>query len=110
MLDDYGHVAEQTVIVELQDGTTFYLEDNAGNSRDETVGTIKTLGILVDLANVEKLSSPKKGVETTYRLPEDPADSEGLEYLEHPHIVFSMEELIRYVLFRDRLVQVSEEE
>ena len=43
-------------------------------------------------------------------LPEDPKDSEGLEYLEHPHIVFSMEELIRYVLFRDRLVQVSEEE
>jgi len=43
-------------------------------------------------------------------LPEDPADCEGTEYLEHPHIVFSMEELIRYVLFRDRLLQVSDEE
>lgn len=78
MLDDQGDVAEQTVIVELQDGTIFYLEDNTGNSRDETVGTIKTLGILADLANVEKLSSPKKGVETTYRLPEDPAEREHI--------------------------------
>ncbi|MDD4455787.1 MAG: hypothetical protein PHI67_10835 [Candidatus Methanomethylophilaceae archaeon] len=69
---------EQTVIIELQDGARFYLDDNKGNSRDETVGTIKTMGILADLADVEKLSSPKKGVETTYRLPEDPAEQEHI--------------------------------
>ncbi len=78
MLDDHGDVAEQTVIVELQDGTRFYLEDNTGNSRDEMVGTIKTMGILADLAHVEKIPSPKKGVETTYRLPEDPAEQEHI--------------------------------
>ncbi|WP_300998943.1 hypothetical protein [Methanoculleus sp.] len=78
LLGERGEVYELTVIVELQDGTRFYLDDNKGNSRDETVGTIKTLGILADLANVEKLSSPKKGVETTYRLPEDPAEQEHI--------------------------------
>jgi len=85
MLDDHGEVCEQIVIVELQDGTIFYLEDNNGNSRDEIVGTIKTMGILADLAHVEKIPSPKKGVESTYRLPEDPREQEDIYSKDHPN-------------------------
>ncbi|WP_342679194.1 hypothetical protein [Methanofollis sp. UBA420] len=85
MLDDHGEVCEQTVIVELQDGTIFYLEDNNGNSRDETVGTIKTMGILADLAHVEKIPSSKRGVESTYCLPEDPAEQEHIYAKDHPN-------------------------
>lgn len=85
MLDDHGEVCEQIVIVELQDGTIFYLEDNNGNSRDEMVGAIKTMGILADLAHVEKIPSSKKGVESTYRLPEDPREQEDIYSKDHPN-------------------------
>jgi hypothetical protein len=43
-------------------------------------------------------------------LPEVSAGIAGTGDLPHAHIVFSMEELIRYVLFRERLMQVFEEE
>jgi hypothetical protein len=36
------------------------------------------LGILADLAHVEKIPSPEKGVETTYRLSDDPAEQEHI--------------------------------
>jgi hypothetical protein len=42
------------------------------------------------------------------RLPVDTADIADTEYFRQAHIVFSMTELIRYVLFRDRLGQVFE--
>jgi hypothetical protein len=31
----------------------------------------------------------------------------GMEYLTHPHIVFDMGELVRYVAFRDRLHELG---
>lgn len=31
----------------------------------------------------------------------------GMEYLTHPHIVFEMGELVRYVAFRDRLYELG---
>jgi hypothetical protein len=31
----------------------------------------------------------------------------GMEYLTHPHIVFDMGELVRYVAFRDRLYELG---
>ncbi|MCK9344163.1 MAG: hypothetical protein M0P33_09675 [Massilibacteroides sp.] len=71
MLDDYGEVCEQTVFIELQDGTIIYLFDPDGSSRDEMVGTIKTVGVSAFCAHVEKLASPMKGVESNYRSPED---------------------------------------
>ncbi len=42
-------------------------------------------------------------------LPEDTARIADTGYFRNAHIVFSMVELIRYVLFRDRLDQVFEE-
>ena len=42
-------------------------------------------------------------------LPEDTAQIADTGYFRNAHIVFSMVELIRYVLFRDRLGQVFEE-
>ena len=78
ILEDTGKIYEQTVIIELQDGTAFYLFDSEVSVRDEMVGTIKTIGIGADLAHVEKIPFPKKGVETTYRLPEDPAEQERI--------------------------------
>ncbi len=43
-------------------------------------------------------------------LPDDTAHGAGADSFWNAHIVFSMAELIRYVLFRDRLAQVSEED
>jgi hypothetical protein len=40
---------------------------------------------------------------------EDTARIADTDYFRHAHIVFSMAELIRYVLFRDRLAQVYTE-
>ena len=42
-------------------------------------------------------------------VPEDTARIADRDYFRHVHIVFSMAELIRYVLFRDRLGQVFQE-
>lgn len=39
----------------------------------------------------------------------DTAHIADMEHFRNAHIVFSMEELIRYVLFRDRLLQVAGE-
>lgn len=47
--------------------------------------------------------------EIRLELPDDTARIDDREYFRHTHIVFSMAELIRYVLFRDRLGQVFEE-
>lgn len=85
ILEDTGKVYEQTVILELQDGTVFYLDDSEVHARAEMVGTIKTIGIDADLARVNKITSPKKGVETTYRLPEDPAEQERIYSKDHPN-------------------------
>ncbi len=71
MLGENGQVYEQTVFIELQDGTIIYLFDSDGSSRNEMVGTIKTVGILAFAAHVEKLASPAKGVESKYRSPDD---------------------------------------
>jgi len=71
MLDDHGEVCEQTVFIELQDGTIIYLFDPDGSSRDEMVGTIKTVGVSAFCAHVEKLALPMKGVESKYHSPED---------------------------------------
>ena len=71
MLGENGEVYEQTVFIELQDGTIIYLFDSDGSSRDEMVGTIKTVGVLAFGAQVEKLASPAKGVESKYRSPDD---------------------------------------
>jgi hypothetical protein len=32
---------------------------------------------------------------------------QGMEYLTHPHIVFDMGELVRYIAFRDRLYELG---
>jgi len=42
-------------------------------------------------------------------LPDDTARIADTKYFRNAHIVFSMAEMIRYVLFRDRLGQVYEE-
>jgi hypothetical protein len=47
--------------------------------------------------------------EIRLELPEDTARIADMDYFRQAHIVFSMAELIRYVLFRDRLGQVFEE-
>ena len=67
MAGEDGQVYEQTVFIELQDGTIIYLFDSDGSSRDEMVGTIKTVGVLAFGAHIEKLTLPVKGVESKYR-------------------------------------------
>ncbi len=42
-------------------------------------------------------------------VPEGMKVKPGMEYLTHPHIVFEMGELVRYVAFRDRLHELEEE-
>jgi len=76
ILEDTGMVYEQKVVIELQGGTVFFLDDAEEKSRDEMVGKVKTMGIVADLAHIEKIASPKKGIQTTYHLPEDPAEQE----------------------------------
>ncbi len=76
MLGENGQVYEQLVFIELQDGTIIYLFDSDGSSKDEMVGTIKTIGIGVFCAHIEKLSLPKVGVESRYRSPDDEVDIE----------------------------------
>ncbi|MCK9278545.1 MAG: hypothetical protein PHX88_12310 [Methanoculleus horonobensis] len=71
MLGENGEVYEQTVFVELRDGTIIDLFDADGSSRDEMVGTIKTVGIQAFGAHIEKLSLPKKDVKSIYRSPDD---------------------------------------
>ncbi|KAF5082584.1 hypothetical protein DSECCO2_97670 [anaerobic digester metagenome] len=71
MVGEDGQVYEQLVFIELQDGTIIYLFDADGSSKDEMVSTIKTVGVLAYGAQVEKLASPAKGVESKYRSPED---------------------------------------
>jgi len=71
MLGENGQVYEQLVFIELQDGTIIYLFDSDGSSKDEMVGMIKTVGIGVFCAHIEKIPSPKMGVESRYRSPED---------------------------------------
>ena len=71
MAGEDGQVYEQTVFIELQDGTIIYLFDSDGSSRDEMVGTIKTVGVLAFGAHIEKLTLPVKGVESKYRSPDD---------------------------------------
>ncbi len=78
VLEDTGSVYEQTVVLELQDGTVFFLDDAEEKSRNEMVGMVKTMGILADLAHIEKISLPKKGVETTYHLSKDLAEQERI--------------------------------
>ena len=54
-----------------------------------------------------KLSfTPDGGIQLD--VPKDTAHIADTDYFRHAHIVFSMAELIRYVLFRDRLGQVFE--
>lgn len=50
--------------------------------------------------------TPEGGIRLN--LPDDTAHIADTDYFRHAHIVFSMAELIRYVLFRDRLGQVLE--
>ncbi|WP_265581571.1 hypothetical protein [Methanofollis aquaemaris] len=71
MLGENGQVYEQLVFIKLQDGTIIYLFDSDGSSRDEMIGTVKTVGILAFAAHVGKHSSPAKGVESKYRSPDD---------------------------------------
>ena len=71
MFGESGHVYEQLVFIELQDGTIIYLFDSDGSSKDDMVGTIKTIGIGVFCAHIEELSSPKVGVESRYHSPDD---------------------------------------
>lgn len=71
MLGENGEVYEQTVFIELRDGTIIDLFDADGSSRDEMVGTIKTVGIQAFGAHIEKLSLPKKDVKSMYRSPDD---------------------------------------
>ncbi len=71
MLGENGQVYEQLVFIELQDGTIIYLFDSDGSSKDEMVGTIKTIGIGVFCAHIEKIPSAKMGVESRYRSPDD---------------------------------------
>lgn len=66
-LGDNGEVYEQYVFIELLDGTVIALFDPDGHSKNEMVGTIKTIGILAFIAQVEKIPSPKKGVDSMYR-------------------------------------------
>ncbi|MCK9581512.1 MAG: CpXC domain-containing protein [Methanoregula sp.] len=47
--------------------------------------------------------------EIRLELPDDTARIAEMDYFRHAHMVFSMAELIRYVLFRDRLGQVFSE-
>ncbi len=70
-MDDNGQVYDQLVFIELQDGTIIYLFDSQMRSKDEMVGTIKTVGVSAFCAHVEKLASPTKGVESKYRSPDD---------------------------------------
>ncbi|WP_062396157.1 hypothetical protein [Methanogenium cariaci] len=65
--DNGGEVYEQYVFIELLDGTVIALFDPDGHSKNEMVGTIKTIGILAFIAQVEKIPSPKKGVDSMYR-------------------------------------------
>ncbi len=67
-----GQVYDQTVYVELQDGTIIHLFDDIQmRSKDEMVGTIRTLGVSVYCARFERLASPAKGVHSRYRSPDD---------------------------------------
>jgi len=45
------------------------------------------------------------GAEPAIAVPEGMQVKPGMEYLTHPHIVFEMGELVRYVAFRDRLFE-----
>jgi hypothetical protein len=45
--------------------------------------------------------------EPAIAVPEGMQVKPGMEYLAHPHIVFDMGELVRYVAFRDRLFELG---
>ena len=45
--------------------------------------------------------------EPAIAVPEGMQVKTGMEYLTHPHIVFDMGELVRYVAFRDRLYELE---
>ncbi len=47
------------------------------------------------------------GAEPAIAVPEGMQVRTGMEYLTHPHIVFDMGELVRYVAFRDRLYELG---
>jgi hypothetical protein len=64
-VDKYsGHVFDQSVSIELQGDTIIDLFDPDLRSKDDMVGTIKTVGILAFAAHVAKLPSPVKRVES----------------------------------------------
>jgi hypothetical protein len=62
---------------------------------------------LEDEEYIRESFTPEGGIRLD--LPKDTARIADTEYFRQAHIVFSMAELIRYVLFRDRLGQVFEE-
>jgi len=47
------------------------------------------------------------GAEPAIAVPNGMQVKPGMDYLTHPHIVFEMGELVRYVAFRDRLFELG---
>lgn len=68
---DEDRVYDQIVFIELSNGSILYLFDPDMISTDEMVGKVKTLGIRAFISRVEKLSVPKKGVESQYQSSDD---------------------------------------
>ncbi|WP_153015980.1 hypothetical protein [Methanofollis ethanolicus] len=68
---DEDRVYDQIVFIELSNGSILYLFDPDMISTDKMVGKVKTLGIRAFISRVEKLSAPKKGVESQYQSSDD---------------------------------------